>query len=609
MCIKPRNNNPWASSFLANLHPLRGIQMQAAGLLGNHTHPPGGATAIVLAMLLSAGCVVTPGGPEGSFGLDFHMPSGSTIDGALVFVVDGLNAEIFQEMLDAGQLPAIGKHLASRGLYATRAVANTPSVTLANLTSLATGRFPGHHGVTGINWFDRNRLVWRNYDTIAQKNTLDGDYTAATIYELLPGRTTFSVFFQPHRGATKFIENSSSAGPIFFFGWYEWVDRLTLYRLNIVADVARKRGHWPAVTICYLLAPDFRAYQHGVDSPEYREALRHTDRQIGRVLGDMERAGVLDKLVIALVSDHSLIEVTKHFPMDRFLRDKVGLNVASSRLWENTPFERRLDYYRNFSAVTYGSGDRYWAICLRKPARDSAGGGRFEPWTVRPGADDLKRYPVRTAAAAPFPLQWIRRPASPRPQTADLLALLAGHESVDAVAYAAGPGRVSVRRRKGEVEFRQDAGPGTPISYHLISGEEPFGWRERVPPEALAGAPMTPRQWLACTIDTDYPDLPAQIVAYFRARRAGDIAVFAAPGWDFNKVNRAGHGGLGPQDMLTPLLLAGPQIPHKRIPTARTVDLVPTLLRLLGRPVPAGLDGESLVEIFTAGAPGSYEGR
>ncbi len=388
-----------------------------------------------LLTLVPLGCGVPDAdGPEDTYGIDFSLPAGADPRGAIVFIVDGVNADIFQEMLGAGELPAIQRYFVDRGLYCPRAVANTPSVTLANLTSLATGRFPGHHNVVGVNWFDRNQLLWRDYSTIDQKNALDGDCTAAMIYEAFPDRTTFSVFFQPHRGATKFIENWTSSGPPFFFDMFEFVDRQTLFRLHIVADVARQRGEFPAVTYVYLLAPDFRAYRHGVSSLEYAEALRHTDRQIGRVL-----------------------------------------------------------------------------------------------------------------------------------------------------------------TRRGEVEFAQPGGPGGEIACRVVAGEDPLGWANAVPDAARAGEAMTPQQWLDATIETDYPDLPAQILAYFRSRRAGDIAVFAADDWDFDNTNHAGHGGLKRQETLVPLLLAGPGVPHGTIASARTVDVVPTILQWHGRAIPAWLDGRPLL--------------
>ena len=529
--------------------------------------------ALVVVALLLGGCrIPSPNGPADSFQLDFSMPTGSEVRGAVIFVVDGLNARIFEEMLDAGELPATRKYFADRGLYAPRAVANTPSVTMANLTSLVTGQWPGHHGVVGINWFDRNRLIWRDYETIAQKNTLDGDYAAANLYEQFPQETTVSAFFQAHRGATKFLENRISSGPPFLFGRYEFVDRVTLHRLHVMAEIARSRGRFPAVTICYLLAPDFRAYAHGVESRRYRDAIRHTDRQIGRVLGDLRQAGLLEKLLIVLTSDHGMGEVRKHFDMERFLGKTVGLRCAPGRLWEKTPFEKRLAHYQKYPCVVYGSGDGYWALCLRRPVDRTGKVVGFRPWPQRPTADDLRAYPVGAVAV-------------------DLPALLAAREAVDAVAYRLAADRVCVHRAAGRVEFHQPRGRGGPITYRVLEGDDPLGWADAAP----QGRPMTPREWLEATAATNYPDLPAQILAYFRARRAGDMAVFAAPGWDFRNSNRAGHGGLRPQDMHVPLLLAGPGVPKGRPGAARTVDLMPTLLRLLGRRIPAGLDGRSLV--------------
>jgi arylsulfatase A-like enzyme len=291
----------------------------------------------------------------------------------------------------------------------------------------------------------------------------------------------------------------------------------------------------------------------------------------------MEKAGRLDKTVIALVSDHSMGDVARHFPIDRFLLKRFGLETAPGRLWENTAFETRIKYYERYPAVLHGSGDRYWAIYLRRPVRREGQAAGYDPWLVRPTMEDLCAYPTRHGLT-------------------DLPMVLAERDEVDSVAYAAGTDTVRVRRKDGEVEFRQEGGPGAPISYRLVSGADPLGWQGKAPPEMLSGAPASPRAWLEATTQTDYPDLPAQILAYFRARRAGDIAMFAAPGWDFARSNRAGHGGLRPDDVHVPLLLAGPGIPHERRRIARTVDLMPTLLRLLGRVVPSGLDGESLVK-------------
>ncbi|MCD4825775.1 MAG: alkaline phosphatase family protein [Phycisphaerae bacterium] len=575
---------------------------------------------VLAGILCFAGCGALPeGGPGESFGVDFTPPAGvgrKAVRGAIVFVVDGVNGHIFQQMLEKGELPAMRKYFADRGLYVQRAIANTPSVTLANITSLATGRFPGHHDITGVRWFDRRGCIWRDYTTIAQKNTLDGDYRAGNIFEQFPGEMTVSIFYQPHRGTTKFFENWMSAGPAFFFGMYEYIDRLTLLRFGEMMDIARRRSQFPVVTYAYLLAPDFNAYAHGVSSRQYRQAIQHTDKQIGRLLGDLERAGLLNQMIIAFVSDHSLGDVKHHFALEKFLREKVQLGVAPGRLWEETPEKNRLKYYARYPAAMAVSGDRYAALSLRKPIRrknlhddekhmackqamppktapaspsKALPGTRvtgYKPWPVRPAPADLHNYPVgKTNIAAGK-----SNPAAGK--YIDLPKMLIGQPAVEAVAWATGPNRCRVRTTRGEVEFAQPAGQGGRITAKF-TGENFLLKRPGSKGKAIS---MTQRQWLTATADSDYPDLPAQILAYFRSPRAGDIAVFATPGWDFCNSNKAGHGGLRAyDDMVVPLLIAGPGIPHETRKIARTADLVPTLLTLLGKTPPTNLDGHSLI--------------
>jgi arylsulfatase A-like enzyme len=375
-----------------------------------------------------------------------------------------------------------------------------------------------------------------------------------------------------------------SAAPAFAFGMYELVDRISLFRLNFFIDFARVRRELPAVTIVYMLAPDFRGYAGGFDSADYRQALRHTDRQIGRVLGDMQRAGMLDGMIIGLASDHGLGSVTKRFNLPRFLRNELGIDVARARLWEITPFEQRLATYQRHTAVVYGAGDRHRAIHLRKPI-EGKGVLAHASWLQRPSAEDLRAYPTRSGPEAFL---------SVRGTLLDLPAALVAQDAIDAVAYAVAPDRVRLVLADGEVEFHQPAGRGGPISYRALRGD-PLGWDGAVAAELLDGQPHPIRQWLAGTIDTDFPGLPAGLIAYFRARRAGDLAVFAAEGWDFGTHLRAGHGGLRADEMLTPLLLAGPGVPVGRLDVAQAVDVMPTILTLLGADIPDDLDGRPLL--------------
>ena len=177
-------------------------------------------------------------------------------------------------------------------------------------------------------------------------------------------------------------------------------------------------------------------------------------------------------------------------------------------------------------------------------------------WPKRPTADQLRAYPTDRGYT-------------------DLPRRLAELPAVDAVAYASGPNEVRLVRADGEVSFRQPDGPGGLITYDVVSGPDPLGWHDSLPADFDRDRAHAPRAWLTATVSSPYPGLPAPLLAYFRSRRAGDLAVFAALDWDFGCVNRAGHGSLGPGDMQVPLMLAGPGVPVRRLDVAQTVTWCP----------------------------------
>jgi len=520
-----------------------------------------------------------------TFGIDFRLPPAAAAEKttAILFFVDGVNRGVFDRLLAAGKLPNLQKYFVDRGLYAERCVANVPGVTLPNETSLVTGLFVGRHNITGINWFDRTGPMSRNYEEVNQKNTLDGDYLAPTIFERLPEATTMSLFFQAHRGASKFAENALSAVAPFYLGWYGFVDRISLWRFDLVAQAARAQQEFPAFVICYLLSPDMEGYGHGVSSEAYTQALEHTDAQIGRILRDLEAAGRLKHTVIALTSDHGMMDVKRHWVIEKFLSKEMRLTVCREGWAEDIPFEWRVSYYRRFSCVLTGSGDRYAAISLRKPRRPAAeakdGAAALAPnWLARPSAEDLRAYPTRDG------------------QRVDLIARLREAVAVDLLAYRTGPNSVRLVTKKGIAEVARTETGGRRFRLTTIEGDDPLGYAATVPATILDGSAHDDREWLAATAGSPYPDLIPQIVVYFDAQRAGDILVFAAPGWDFRNQNKGGHGGLRPEEMFVPLLMAGPGVPHERRTEAvRTVDVLPTILELLGRPVPTNIDGRSLL--------------
>jgi hypothetical protein len=134
--------------------------------------------------------------------------------------------------------------------------------------------------------------------------------------------------------------------------------------------------------------------------------------------------------------------------------------------------------------------------------------------------------------------------------------------------------------------------------YRVRSGTDPLGYASVPKAAALVdGGYHSADAWLAATLDTPKPDAVPQLVELNDSPRNGDVTLFAADGWAFAGGEKGGHGGLLAHEIIVPWIWAGPDLPAKAsITGARTVDLMPTMLHLLGRAerIPAGLDGKSL---------------
>jgi arylsulfatase A-like enzyme len=73
----------------------------------------------------------------------------------VAFLFDGTNPNVLYDMAARGEAPNVARLMEMGTAYAHGAIAGLPTVTLANHTSVITGRLPGHHGILHNAWFDR----------------------------------------------------------------------------------------------------------------------------------------------------------------------------------------------------------------------------------------------------------------------------------------------------------------------------------------------------------------------------------------------------------------------------------------------------------------------
>jgi len=487
---------------------------------------------------------------------------------AVLFFVDGVDWAVYRQMLTAGELPNIQRYLVARGASVERMVTVVPSITYAVTTTFVTGLVPGHHGILGNKFFDRDRLLYVDYNTTETYRDLAQDFIAPTIYEILDDKFSVTIQTPLRRGAYRRIDNWASSGIRWFFNQITEIDCLTAERFERIGKIARKAQRWPEFIFAYMPATDEMGHRYGPNSRRYRSALKNVDEQIGRICKALADNGLLEHTYLVFLSDHGMAACPKKnfINLAELLRNKFSLRLATKGPGRRTNYSKRAEYFRKYDAVLCTGGERR-AILYFKGSDNWA--QPSEPARVRAVADSLGSQ--------------------------EAICLVAYQDRAGVVVQN-GLGRALIERHERSAGKTLDE---KLYRYSVIDGRDPLGYAEALRGNNLLdGDYHDGRAWLAGTIKSDYPDLPVQLSEMFDSKRAGDLAVFAAVGWDFSRRQIGGHGSVLAVDMLAPMVVAGAGIiPGHTIEMARTVDLAPTLIEMLDdkRAGQYHFDGRSLL--------------
>lgn len=283
----------------------------------------------------------------------------------LVIDIDGLRQDVFHQALAAQIIPnlagLIGGPEASLGCHIDP-VSPAPSITFCAQSTIFTGCHPREHGIAGNQFFDRfgSRTggVPRFYafdvgDALAYDDavlTFSGqtgllgqtvDPDAATLYENAAriGWESAVVYHMLSRGAGSWIRPSlmdiarlTRGGGLLGMS-AEAYDR---EMLDKTLDYLRS-GACPQILTVYFMGLDHTSHHEGPGAQLHY--LSHViDAQVGRLAAQLASSGLINNLLVAIVSDHGQIEVIpddRHslrlsFPFDRemgFLFDALGLDV------------------------------------------------------------------------------------------------------------------------------------------------------------------------------------------------------------------------------------------------------------------------------------------
>jgi len=108
----------------------------------------------------------------------------------------------------------------------------------------------------------------------------------------------------------------------------------------------RKKQHMPDVLSIHLVDLDAARHLHGTHSEEAEAALFRLDQNVGVMLKALEKAGVLEDTIVAVMSDHGQADVAREFALDAWLKEN-GVPARAQTLGLGAYIHcERGDYYR-----------------------------------------------------------------------------------------------------------------------------------------------------------------------------------------------------------------------------------------------------------------------
>ncbi len=472
----------------------------------------------------------------------------------LLILADGARPDVLKELVAQGRLPEISRHLISQGTL-TDACSVFPSATGPAYLPFLTGCYPGTCDLPGIRWFDKNRYAekffsldrFRSYVGI-ESLLINQDLSprVKTLFEIIPRSYTI---FSPIGRGMRWTHNQTKFSR---FGYWYYAHVTNRWdRVDRAAGRKALRALEEDPEFLFAVFPGIDEFSH-VMSPFHSktlEAYEELDRWMGRLVQKLKTKGIWEETGIFLVSDHGLSETQSHFPLDQFL-EKKGL--------KNLYYPKVL-FKQGCTVASMVSGNAMAHLYFKGP----------EGWKGRLSAEEV------TALHPGLLEELLERP------------------EIDLMAFQRQDGSVVVKSRRGEAVISVGAGHracpdrgnhgGLPLHYTIIKSD-PFGYPP-LPPS------MTDRESLALTWKTDYPDALVQLLQIFRSKRAGDLILSASKGYDLRAFHehpehKASHGSLHREHMMIPLIsnLKLDQGPR------RSVDLFPTILRALHRPISTQVD-------------------
>lgn len=521
------------------------------------------------------------------------------VNRVILIIIDDVRSDQFYKMIELGQLPTF-KKLMENGIYSKSCVTDFPSITYPTQASIVTGTYTGDynhelcHGIPNFNWMGRDYSppILRNYasnNLQIYKLNQDLGNNCQTIFEMIKEGNKCSITQFINKGVDYFFPEYR-AKLIFYYliiNYWGDVKKLIQYTNSIVIhkliDTIKNPNKYfelkesPICSLLWFVSSDILMHQYGSASKIYKLNLMHIDKLIGILIKELDNLGILEDTAIAITSDHGNYTAKKFGNLNRFFTD-MGLkhyNPNSKKGGNVNLAEFGSVGFFNFNGKLKCEGKNQWGY---------------------PTINELRRF---------------------GPKQINLVKKLFEIEGIKLMYYRDNDnnfqnGRIFLKKKlsnnkgylKGSLEYR---GSGKEMETRYISENgdlDVFGYvDDKRASNLIDGNYHKIDEWLKYTFHLDYPLYPDLLVRHFKNPRSADLILSTKGEIVYNIV----HGkkkkktlykhDIGTRESsVVPLIISGSNsIPKKEIKFCKVTDIVPTLIKLLGKKIPESVIGNSLL--------------
>lgn len=263
-------------------------------------------------------------------------------------IVISIDSMVKEDLEIIKKLPNMGKLLEKSSVILENE-ATYPTLTHSIHTSIATGCYPGKHGVIGNEHFvpgDFSAPWYEKREEVQVKSVLDyakeqGMTTAAVMYPLtLEGDYDWILhraeFHAKREEEIQWLRNRCRPEGLFdeiaqkrdFSSIFEIehkqrrADALCFQTAEYLID-----QYQPDVMYIHVVLIDSTRHKNGVFSPKIEEAYRFLDQGFGMMMDALEKKGLTEKTIFCVTADHGHLDIKRVVSVNRFFMDEGYITV------------------------------------------------------------------------------------------------------------------------------------------------------------------------------------------------------------------------------------------------------------------------------------------